>query len=434
MVKYRDPKVQIAPAYKNVKRQTRSPQHSFQLKTKPFQIQPFVIAPVLPGETLTNALIQSRVVTDPLLPPGLVGWWTEYYLFYVKLRDLDFHNDPTLAVKDYETMVIDPTAGGSGLHDAAAAWSYHNYGIDFTKACTDCVTEWYFRDEGESASAATLDGVPLAQITGKSWLDSLTPASDKRDKDVDMDLDSDGDITVQESMEARALWEAMREAGLEDMDYEDYLRTFGTKPEGQSDVATSPNNFKPELLRYSRNWTYPVNIVDPATGIPATAASWACAFRADKMRFFKEPGFVFGVTVTRPKTYVKEQDGALVGALDKMQYWLPALLHNNYEMAFRNFDDAEGPLKDTFTGTEASYWVDMRDLFIHGDQLINYDPTTATNAVSCITAAGAKRYPSEATITALFNDSTKKYVRQDGVCHLQIKGRQRDRTPTGVAI
>lgn len=433
MAKYRDPKVSVAPAYRALKRQIRSPQHPFQLRTRPFQIQPFVVAPVLPGETLTNALIQSRVVTDPLVPPGLVGWWTEYFLFFVKLRDLDFHEDPTGATKAYEQMVINPSAGGSGIHDAAKAANYHIYGVDWTQKCLETVTEYYFRDQGENWDAATLDTMPLAQITGKSWLDSLTPASDLRDRDVDMDMNLDGDITVQESLEAQQLWQAMRDAGVEEMDYEDYLRTFGTKMEGQADVSTSPNLFKPELLRYSRNWTYPVNIVDPATGVPSTAASWAIAFRADKARFFKEPGFVFGVTVTRPKTYVKDQDGALVGALDKMQYWLPALLHNNYEMAFRNFDDAEGPVKDLFTGTEASYWVDMRDLFIHGDQLINFDPANAASAVSCLTAAGAKRYPDATTVDALFNGANK-LIRQDGVCHLQIKGRQRDRTPTGVAI
>jgi len=33
-----------------------------------------------------NLLIQSRVVTDPL-QNSLIGWWQEYYIFYVKHRD-----------------------------------------------------------------------------------------------------------------------------------------------------------------------------------------------------------------------------------------------------------------------------------------------------------------------------------------------------------
>lgn len=66
-------------------RVTRKPVHNFNVETRPFQIQPVMIAPVLAGETLNNLLLQSRVVTMPLKNP-LIGWWKEYYFFYVKLR------------------------------------------------------------------------------------------------------------------------------------------------------------------------------------------------------------------------------------------------------------------------------------------------------------------------------------------------------------
>jgi hypothetical protein len=65
----------------------RNPQHRFYLETRPWQIQPFLIAPVLPGETMKNLLLQSRVVSDPLLA-SLTGWFCEYYFFYCKHRDL----------------------------------------------------------------------------------------------------------------------------------------------------------------------------------------------------------------------------------------------------------------------------------------------------------------------------------------------------------
>ena len=65
----------------------RRPQHPFQIRTRPWLLQPFFIAPVLPGETMENCLIQFRSVTDPIKSP-LVGWWAEYYLFYVRHRDL----------------------------------------------------------------------------------------------------------------------------------------------------------------------------------------------------------------------------------------------------------------------------------------------------------------------------------------------------------
>ncbi len=192
MPKYIDPRVRVAPAYRAMKRVMRSPQHPFQLQTRPFQIQPFVIAPVLPGETLVNALVQSRVVTDPLVPPGLVGWWTEYFMFYVKLRDLDYHLDPTTATKPFEQMVINPTAGGATLHDTANVSTFHKWGVDYTQLCLETVTEYFFRDNGEAWNVAALDGLPLAQITGKSWLDSMTLDAEVRDREVNMDRDGDG--------------------------------------------------------------------------------------------------------------------------------------------------------------------------------------------------------------------------------------------------
>ena len=80
MAKSNDPRVQRAKPYAGVKRTMRSPNHPFSLKTRPFQIQPFLISPVLPGETLTNLVHQSRTVTKPIKDP-LLGWWTEHYYF-----------------------------------------------------------------------------------------------------------------------------------------------------------------------------------------------------------------------------------------------------------------------------------------------------------------------------------------------------------------
>jgi len=42
----RSPKVMVAPAYQAQKRTSRRPQHKFNLITKPYQLQPFMIAPV----------------------------------------------------------------------------------------------------------------------------------------------------------------------------------------------------------------------------------------------------------------------------------------------------------------------------------------------------------------------------------------------------
>ena len=55
--------------------------------------------------------------------------------------------------------------------------------------------------------------------------------------------------------------------------------------------------FKPELITYSKEWTYPSNTIDTTSGAARSAVSWAVQLKADKDRYFKEPGFLVGVCV-----------------------------------------------------------------------------------------------------------------------------------------
>ena len=122
MVTTRDPRVQMSPAYQMKGRTLRRPQHPFSLMIRPFQLQPFSIAPVLPGETLKNLLTQARVVTDPLNPlTRVVGWWCEHYYFYVKHRDLSEGavRDAVTAFVNDPTPDLSPLVSGSGN-----AWTY----------------------------------------------------------------------------------------------------------------------------------------------------------------------------------------------------------------------------------------------------------------------------------------------------------------------
>ena len=52
-------------------RKMRAPHNNFHIKTRPWQIQPFCIFPVLPGETMQNAMWKSRVVSDPVTEPDV---------------------------------------------------------------------------------------------------------------------------------------------------------------------------------------------------------------------------------------------------------------------------------------------------------------------------------------------------------------------------
>ena len=430
MAKYRDPRVRVARPYAGTRRQMRTPSHPFQLRYKPFQIQPFLLSPVLPGETMKNLVLQSRVVTKPIVNP-LLGWWTEYMFFYVKLKDIQAHIEGPHMTGFVDEMVTDPAGYNPATLRSAADRKYnHPGGTNWAKYCLQVVTEYYFRDQGEDWDASGLvDGMPLAQYAGKNWMDSLTLETDKRlDRDTDMDLNNDGNIGVQESLDAMAIWQAQRDAGLESLDYEDWLRTFGVA--APEEVPESFNRFRPELLRSFREWAYPTNTVEPTTGVPSSAVSWVIGKSADKDRRFLEPGFIFGVTVSKPKIYVKDTSGGLASYLETLENWLPALSHANYEKGFINFGGTSGPLASKFgTGPGyTGYWLDLRDLFVYGDQFVNFAPDAAGGAISVVKGTGGTRYPLAADINALFTGADK-YIQCDGIVNLAIAGRQADHTP-----
>lgn len=418
-----DPRISIAPAYAATKRKMRRPQHTFQLQMRPWQIQPFMIAPVLPGETLKNLTLQDRIVSDPLKPAmKLIGWWAEHFFFYVKHRDF---LEPERAAMS--GMMLDPAANMAsykvGAYDAAT-YTF-NGGMDFVKFCLKTVVEAYFRDEGEAWDTKLIDGIPQAQIFGKghnNWTDSFTLNAAKRDRDVPVpDNMEDLDDAMQH-------WMALRDAGLVTMDYEDFIRTYGVKV--RQDEA-SIELHRPELIRYLRDWTYPTNVVEPTTGVPTSAAAWSVTERADKDRFFAEPGFIFGVTVQRPKVYMGRLYGAMVGGMDDVYTWLPAVLQDHYEMAFKHFAEGAGPAYNT--AATGGYWVDIRDLFIHGDQFSNYN-VEYTNSPAALTVpdptTGNVRYAADADIDEMFAGVTDpvRRIRHDGVVSLGILGRQEDRT------
>jgi hypothetical protein len=400
--------VQIVQAIGSTGRVMRRPQHQFQLRQRPFQIQPFALAPVVPGETLKNALLQARVVSDPV-KSSLLGWWFEAYLFYVKHRDM-----PDSA--HFQNMVLQYGYDMTPVNAAAKVEHYHSGGtVDWVDQCLRAVVPHYFRDDGEQVGVATIGNLPAAKINASSWLDSATPDSQMVQGAVAAagETQSQQDLLMQQ-------FELMRSMKLTSMTYEEFLTTYGVRPT----TAAPPN--KPELIRYVRDWVYPSNTVDPATGAASSALSWSIAERADKDRYFSEPGFVFGVSVARPKIYLSKQVGNASQMLTDAMTWLPAILQSEPQTSIKKFLKTAGPL----AGTPAEdYWVDVRDLLIYGDQFVNF-ATTATDAglVALPTAAMQKKYPTAADADALFKTSTANLVRADGVLSLQIAGQQRDHT------
>jgi len=421
------PQLSIIQAPKT-RRVPRGPTHSFALTTKPFGIYPFMIAPVLPGETLKNLLIQSRVVTDPVASP-LVGWWTEYYFFYVKLRDL-----PQTVSDAVTTMILDPSADLTGVDDTAdAAVEYFAPGagnaVPWVRYCLQSVVGAYFRDESEVWDNYTVDGVPLAKFNERMWRDSLFAKSE-----LPTDSTEVGAETFSDFEERYRMWMLLRQQMMTDLTFEDYLKTFGVNlPQSQSG--------KPELIRFVRDWAYPSNTVDPTTGAPSSAVSWSVAERADKDRFFTEPGFIFGVTCCRPKTYLGDQKQAAVCMLDTPLSWMPAILKDDPSSSLREFvaNAGNSPLGSDFN---VDHVLDIRDLFMYGDQFVNYTPLVDVEGDfhelwSRADTHEGVQYPSSNSLSKLWVDrdtaepeytATKVWIRQDGIVKLNLLGSQIDYT------
>ena len=177
----------------------------------------------------------------------------------------------------------------------------------------------------------TLNGLPTASVNTNTVLDNAVNASAiECASGVDENLVSttagQGDATVgvctSEIEKTMKEYQYARLMKTTDMTFEDWCSEFG---------VTMPKEelFKPELIRYAKDLTYPSNTIDPTSGAPRSAASWASALRADKDRFCKEPGFLVGVSVIRPKVYFKNLDRHFTMLMRNAYGWLPPAIVND---------------------------------------------------------------------------------------------------------
>lgn len=420
-----------------MQRVMRRPQHTFQLRFRPFTIQPFMIAPVLPGETLKHGMLQARTVSDPIKNP-LVGWWNEHWFFYVKLRDL-YDRDKVTA------MLMNPEEDMTSLDSATNLDNYHENtssgtDIDWVKLCLERIVDEYFRMEGESSttSGTTITSVagntvPVCQLNSGGFIDSfindadyITPA-DEELLDISAGTAGGGDdkLMVSEVQNAMQRWQLMRDSGLTKQTFEEYCASYYG-----DETPTAVEEHKPELLRYVRDWTYPTNTIDPTNGTPRSAVSFVTQETIEKGRFFKEPGFIVGVTTCRPKVYLKGLSSNAVMLMKSAQSWLPpSLMHDPYA-SMTKVAAGDAPV----TNNTDAYWVDIKDILVHGDQFINFAlSATDANLFNAPAASGtqvSKRYPVTADIDALFvAASPANQIRSDGITTLQIAGRQTDTSP-----
>ena len=424
-----------------VRRKLRSPAHKFSVRAKPFEICPFLIAPVLPGETMTNALLQSRVISDPLAagPGRIIGWHHEMMLFYVSIPAIAEHgNDP-----DFINMFIDSSVNAAGYALGADTTPLYGFktGVDWLSPCLAVIRDVFFRDEKDIGIAGTVDQYDgaYADLDRNIFQSAKEESAGSADGDIELPgVDEIEDLDILSGYTTHyAQWEVMRDLNLTEVTFEDYLRAAGVSV-GDGDVTNAANSLsqtetvqsvkhKPELLRFTRDWTYPSNTVDPTTGVPTSAVSWSVKERADKHRFFKYPGFVVGVSVTRPKLYLGNQKGAAVGLLQNAIDWLPSVLNGHpYTSLKENLDSATDGIIRT---QDEDYWVDLKDLFLYGDQFLNYSLGGFAPALPAVNAPCPK-FVTEAMVDALFatTDGTKSYIVQDGVVSMNVLSRMTETT------
>ena len=359
--------IQIVAAAPKVARKTRSPQHAFLLRQSPWEIQPFMLAPVLPGETLKNALVQARI-ESPLVASSRTGWWYEMYFFYVKHRDLmndDGDYVPSESMMEMHLGNATPAANATAdtiLHEAVG-------GSQYTRWCLNAITHHYFRREGEPiyGDLTGENGLPLSSILQNSYLDSLT-------------VDEMGGLAADDLLPGQypvlpdfidpmfegyfQQWSKMTAEGYYQADFGDYLRSHGVRP--PRELLRHTENLKPELLRYIKDWKMPVpSMTGTTTGFNVR---WDIAERMDKDRFFAEPGFIVGVAVCRPKIYFGGLVGSFAEHLRTPYTWLPAVLNDEDYTSLIKFESGTGPIP---TATD-DYWLDVKDLFLYGDTFVNF--------------------------------------------------------------
>lgn len=413
----------------------RYPKHTFRINSLPFTAQPFAIARVLPGETLNSLWFESRVVTDPVNSP-IIGWKKEYFFFYVKMSDLMLDELKEMFVDPTNTDLASSTAYelGANVQRTYAA----SGAIDWADRCLTRVVDTYFRDEdtvtADHVTTTTYAGTPIVQIRESTWMDSITDDDDMDDLEG-ADISSATDAGDLERL--MMAYENLKAMGVANMTYEDFLRSYGI-------AIPNKDESKPEILATFSDFQYPANTIDPSDGTPTSAVSWVFKNGSRDRKFFKEPGFIIGISVTRPKVYFGGLAGSMSGFALRAWDWVPNYMADMPVSSWKQFAADTGPLGDR-TSAKASYWIDMRDDLIHGDQFQN---VMAWNAGLTVTAAehmlalppndlsdGAWKYPTEAMCKSFFVDSagTAFYVKQDGYLSLSIKGKQVDYTVGNLA-
>jgi len=398
-------------------RKRRTPNFPMAGVMKPFGLYPLMCHPVLPGETLNSFNMKYRCLSKPISHP-LAGAWMETWLVYVKLTDLD---------RDLGNMFIDDTYSTTGYTSTGSSRYFTASGqIDWVKLCTERVHDAYFMDDSEIAR--TIDGVRQTKLSAMSWYQNcmFKPADD-----APTGTDIGGDYAERDA------FMMMQQMNMSELTYEKYLEQYGV-----STIRRAEGD--PEILRYARSWTLPVNTVEPTTGAPSSAWVWSDDVKADKDKRFSEPGFLLALGAVRPKMYQKHLATSMVGELWGFSDFFPAYTLEDPTAGIKTLSSSSAVFHaDHRTDVgDKDLLIDSRDLLSHGEQFVNeFGGTPFPIPLSTgLTAEDADdnanlrgEYATSTDIDGMFVSatSTDKFCYYEGIAHAVISGHIQDTTPGG---
>lgn len=410
--------IQILQPGQKRTRKMRSPNFPVAGVMKPFGLYPIMAHPVLPGETMKSFNLKWRTLSMPVKHP-LAGAWLETWLVYVKLTDLS---------RDLGNMFIDDTYSTTGYAASSSSDRYFTKAgqIDWIRLCAERVHDAYFLDDSETA--VEIDGVRQTKMSAMSWYQNMMfkPADDPL---------TGADIG--EDMAEMNAFMMMQQMNMTELTYERYLEQYGVSSIRQAEGD-------PEILRYARSWTLPVNTVEPTTGAPSSAWVWSDEVKADKDKRFSEPGFVLALAAVRPKMYQENLRYSFTGNLWGFSDFFPAYTLEDPSAGIKTMqtdDPVFGSAFRTDAGT-MDLLYDHRDLLSHGEQFINeFGGTPYALPMSAgLTGQDAAtnqdlrgEYADSTAIDALFTSATAtdKFCYYEGIAHMNIAGHIQDTTTGG---
>lgn len=396
-------------------RVNRSPNFPLAGTMRPFGLYPIWAHPVLPGETAQSISVKMRTLSMPVKHP-LGGAWAEHWFVYVKLTDID---------NDLGQMFISDTYSNSGWTASgdASRFFVKSGQIDWIRKAVERVHAAYFVHDNETPR--TVDGVPQVKVNNVSWYQNMIfePADDP------VPVTDGGDM-----YQHLQGWMMLQQMQMTELTYEKYLETYGVRPSAQQ-------MGDPEILRFARSWTQPVNAVNPADGRPSSAWVWSDEIKMDKSKKFLEPGFIVHIATIRPKVFQKHMAASMIGNLWGFSDWYPSY----------NLDDPTAGVKRmlktdpvfaaaaTDAGTETLLY-DHKDLLMHGEQFINSAdnelpyPLPYSSGLSVQTGSDPEdlrgEYTSASDAASWFvgTDPDQQCLYYEGIAHAVVSGHLSDTT------